>query len=636
MNAPDPQPGAANKDRHSSLELRLPFKLIPRAVASLLAISTLLLLGTGNSPNTLAQSQTAVKPIPASTPAIAGQKPAKSSLVTGTIKGRVVSTDGQPITNAIIMAQALTATPSGRPTRVDSEGRFVFDDLPPASYLIIGSAPGYIDQSNSDGDWSQGPRYLIGSNVTVIMIKGGVITGLVTNAKGEPTVGIPVYATLQDATPSIASRFLWGNSSETDDRGIYRIYGLLPGQYTVRVGGNGMALQFTPSGFDIDIPTYYPSSTRDTAIPVPVRSGDETSDIDIKYKNVAGHSISGAVLGNIGSNPQNGAITIFLAAAGSKSVLSLGITPSSDSRRAFSFNGIADGEYDLLASYVAGQNEVAVVARKRVTVRGADVTGVELQLAPLASITGTITLDPIKPEDKCDKRRSELTEIVPIAPRDEPKKSGTQERIALFSEGLGSLNEKGEFALRNLEAAKYRLEMKLPTDSWYVRVINVPGAAGRTSQPPTGQPTAKQNLNAWQGVVTVKSGEQLSGVSIMVGQDAAGLQGRVAPEGAAIREGTRVHLVPIEREQANNVLLYSETLVKSDGSFALTNIAPGKYFVLSRVEAVTEVDTSPRPSAWNPIVRAKLRSEAEAANTIVELKPCQRLADYLLKLATPQ
>ncbi|OLE97512.1 MAG: hypothetical protein AUG75_07370 [Cyanobacteria bacterium 13_1_20CM_4_61_6] len=123
----------------------------------------------------------------------------------------------------------------------------------------------------------------------------------------------------------------------------------------------------------------------------------------------------------------------------------------------------------------------------------------------------------------------------------------------------------------------------------------------------------------------------MSGISIMVGQDAATLRGRVGPEGTVIREGTHVHLVPVDGEQANNVLRYGETLVRRDGSFAFTNFSPGRYFILSRVEAPNEADTSPRPIVWDPAARAKLRREAEAAKTEVELKPCQSVVDYSLK-----
>ena len=147
------------------------------------------------------------------------------------------------------------------------------------------------------------------------------------------------------------------------------------------------------------------------------------------------------------------------------------------------------------------------------TVRGGDVSGLELRLVALASITGTITLDPIKVEDKCDKRNSQMIETILNVPRDDPRKGAAQTIVTMIGGGLGALNDKGEFSLRNLEAARYRLEIKLPSESWYVRAINLPGAAAQRPQPP---PTAAatSNLNAWPGVVTLKAGDQLSGASI--------------------------------------------------------------------------------------------------------------------------
>lgn len=602
------------------------FRKTARAVLFITA-SALGIFGTGNVVDTRAQSQTPATPI--TTP---GQKPESTPTPpTGTIKGRLVAADGQPLMNANVMAQSLTTAPSTKPTSVDSEGRFSFDELPAASYIIYATAPGYIDQATAQGDATEWPRHLIGSNVRITMIRGGVITGVITNAKGEPVVGVPVHANMVNGTASITNFFVGTGISETDDRGVYRLYGLLPGQYTVNAGGSGQFGQFKPSGFDNDVPTYYPSATRDTAVPVSVRSGDETSGIDIKYKGADGHSISGVVLGTVPAGGQAGAITIFMSHAGAASILSVEIAAITDARRPFSFNGVADGEYDLFAMYMTSMAEGAVVGTKRVTVRGGDITGVELNLAPLASISGTITLDPIKPEDKCDKRGSQVIETIPRLSRDDPTRSGGQMMIAMLSGGLGTLNEKGEFAMRNLEAAKYRLEIKLPTEAWYVRAINLPGAAARVQPLPTGPtPPAAANPNVWQGVLTIKSGEKLSGVLILVGQDAAGLRGRFETEGA-IRENTRVHLVPLEREQANNVLRYSETTVQSDGTFVFTNIAPGRYFILPRVEPATETDTPARPVAWDPTARAKLRLESEKAKTIVELKSCERVVGYSLK-----
>jgi len=531
------------------------------------------------------------------------------------------------------MAQAVTGAPASKAARVDAEGKFVFDDLPTAAYIIMANAPGYIDPSMSLGDPSQWPRHLIGAQLKITMIKGGVITGIVTTSKGEPIVGVPVNASLaNELSASMSNLFGLQTPTETDDRGIYRIYGLLPGQYIVTAGGGVLLSQFGTSGFDLDGPTYYPSGTRDTAIPVTVRSGDETSGIDIKYRGTEGHSISGVVTGVVGEGADAAAVSILLSHAGTTSILSMAIASAVEQRRVFSFNGIADGEYDLFAGVQSVPNDNALQGTKRISVRGADVTGIELKLATLASIAGTIALDPIKPQEKCDKRLSELTETVITTPRDEPKKTGSQVMTSLFG-GFGTtLNLKGEFTARNLEAGKYRLGIAVPTEAWYVRAINPPAAA-RGPQPGA---TPARTGDAWPGVVSLKSGERVSPVSIMVGQDAAGLRGRVAvtPE-SAIPAALRVHLIPTERDRVDNILRYSETLVSSDGSFMFTNLAPGSYFVVARVEPETQ-SALPRPLAWDPTARIKLRREAEAANNVVELKSCQRLVDYALALKSGQ
>ena len=615
-----------------------------RALVLLPITLVVIMLVTCNVLHTMAQSETPAKPpAPETTPPVqkSGTKEVTAPPITGVIRGRLAATDGQPIMNATVMVQSFTGTPVARPTRPDAEGRFVFEDLAPGAYIVMAMAPGYIDQSMALGNPLQWPRHLIGSNVSINMIRGGVITGLVTNPKGEPIVGVPVHATVTSTQSSSMLGFVSGGS-ETDDRGIYRIYGLLPGQYTVVAGGKGAVPQFGASGFDVDVPTYYPSTTRDTAVPVSVRSGDQTTGIDIKYRGTEGHSISGIVTGNIEASAATNVVTIMLAHATTASVLSLEFAGGADPRRAFSINGVADGEYDLFASYLTNPNDNALIGTKRVTVRGSDLTGIELHLIALSSMAGTITLDPIKPEDKCDKRGSQVIETILKLPADDPKKAANQPLTAIFS-GLGQLNDKGEFALRNLDAAKYRFDIKLPSESWYVRAINLPATAAPRATPQTTTGPAAQssatgpnpsatspNTGTWQGILTIKSGDQLTGISIMVGQDAAALRGRAGPEGV-VREGTHVHLVPLDREQANNILRYSESSVKRDGGFAFSNLAPGRYLILSRVEAPNETDTSPRPTAWDPAARAKLRREAEAVKTEVELKPCQAVVDYSLK-----
>ncbi|MBC8029247.1 MAG: carboxypeptidase regulatory-like domain-containing protein [Pyrinomonadaceae bacterium] len=593
---------------------------------------------------------------PSPTPtAVSSPKPAPEPITLGTIRGRVVSSDGRPLTNASVMAQGVSATPSIKIKPVDAEGAFVLEELPAGLYIVMATVPGYIDETMTTGDPAQLPRHLIGARLKITMIKGGVITGAVTDSKGQPVVGVPVQASPPGGAAALSS-FMGGTSSETDDRGVYRIFGLPPGQYTVAAGGGSAFGQFSTTGFELDVPTYYPSATRDTAVPVAVRSGDEATGIDIKYRGTEGHTINGVVTGTVETGAAGGAVFVILSNAGSSSILSMALATALEQRRVFSFSGVADGEYDLFAGFQGAPTDNSLVATKRVTVRNGDLTGVELKLAQLGSIAGTLTLDPIKDENKCDQRGSQVNEILVNAPRDDAKKTDRSLMPSLFGNIGTMLDAKGEFVIRNVEPGKYRFALKLPSEAWYVRAITPAGASvaspvlpssapasARTSaasptpaSPPTSPsaqtpPPGVSQSELSQGLVTIKANERVGGMTVSIGQDAAGLAGKVETAGP-VPGGLRVHLVPAEREQANNVLRYSESIVNSDATFAFNNIEPGRYLIVTRVKPETAATVRQRDVAWDAAARARLRTGAEAANTVVELKPCQRLADYSLKL----
>jgi hypothetical protein len=122
--------------------------------------------------------------------------------------------------------------------------------------------------------------------------------------------------------------------------------------------------------------------------------------------------------------------------------------------------------------------------------------------------------------------------------------------------------------------------------------------------------------------------------AVTFAEGAAILRGKITPEneGARLPSRLRLHLIPADPKAAEDVLRYSETIVRSEGAFAFNNIAPGKYRLLTRVVPDDEpIDRPPFPAAWDANERAKLRKEAEAMNVEVELKPCQRLTDQVVK-----
>ena len=95
-----------------------------------------------------------------------------------------------------------------------------------------------------------------------------------------------------------------------------------------------------------------------------------------------------------------------------------------------------------------------------------------------------------------------------------------------------------------------------------------------------------------------------------------------------------MHLVPLEQEAADDALRFGESTVQGDGTFALSNLTPGRYWLVTRQASEEEAgERSPRPLAWNQGSRVSLRRDGEASNIVVDLKACQRLSDYPLRYA---
>ncbi len=546
----------------------------------------------------------------------------------GIIRGRVTVGGGRAPGNTTVSLRALNeGSRASRMTRVDQEGRFVFDDLPTAVYAVLATAPGYIDETIASGDTLTLPHHLLGSQLRLRMIKGGVITGVVTNHKGEPVVGVGVRAAMIGDRRDLITMFgAELTHAETDDRGVYRIYGLPSGQYVVAAGGRGPFGPYVASGFDLDAPTYYPSATRDTAVPVTVESGEESTSINIKYRGVPGHAISGVVKPKVISPSNINIATVTLSDVKTDTVLSMAAAGAENPDRSFRFDGVDDGDYELLATFFTTPTANWSTGTTRVSVRGNDVTGLELALTPLASIEGSMKLHPT--ETKCDKRGSQLVETILAASTKSSKKNYIRRFRSIYPGFIGTLKADNTFAVRNLEPGKFQFRIQLPTDAWYVKEIVVPSPAPK----PMAQSPKVQETVVWQGTGTLKVGEELRGVTVTVGQDAAALRGTVnLPKGlSSVPEGFQVHLVPVEHEQQNNVLRYFETDVDRDGRFSLSHIAPGRYFIVTRTRpaASTDAQERPDPAAWDASVRAKLRRDAETANVTVELKPCQQLNDH--------
>ncbi|MGH9852871.1 MAG: carboxypeptidase regulatory-like domain-containing protein, partial [Blastocatellia bacterium] len=296
----------------------------------------------------------------------------------GAITGRVIGPDGQPMAGAEIFARRISErSGSNRSATSDDNGDFKLTGLSPGAYVLNASAPGYINAETSTEDGI----HRIGESVTINLVKGGVITGRVTDEAGEPMVGVRVFPQrLRDLEGKAASsRFdtFDGLGWMTDDRGIYRVYGLPPGVYVVSVGA-GYGYSYDEAQISRDAPTYYPSATRDTAGEISLRGGEEVSGIDIRHRGERGHIVSGVISGDIESAPPYSQVSVTLRGIEAGLFKVSGTTPNS---RGFAMYGVPDGEYELAASRWGGDREETFSSTpRRISVKGADVIGVELKL----------------------------------------------------------------------------------------------------------------------------------------------------------------------------------------------------------------------------------------------------------------
>src|SRR5690349_4476794 len=392
--------------------------------------------------------------------------PANTSESTvGSITGSVVNESGQPLAGAQVFVRRLNYAGGARNATSDSEGTFRINGLTSGLYVVTASAPGYV-QASWDSDLS-GTHHRVGDNVRLELIRGGVITGSVTTAAGEPLIALTVQAWMvRDAKGRITKfPFAFYMQQATDDRGIYRLFGLMPGTYIVSAGGNGFAQRYQVTPYSNDMPTYSPSSTRDGAAEISVRPGEE-STADIRYRGEQGHAISGSVK----LMSAAGASVTVTSASGA--FMSFGGAYLQAGNRTFEFTGLADGDYVLIArEIVPGSaplpSELMMSDPLRVTVKGTDVTGLELTTKPLASLSGRIVLDATKPPE-CEGKRSPLFSEMNVTVIGAQKDKDTDPLSLYPTSNSASPDEKGSFAIRSLLPGRYIPQPQFYGRYWYV------------------------------------------------------------------------------------------------------------------------------------------------------------------------
>ena len=157
---------------------------------------------------------------------------------TGVISGVVTTAGtGTPVRRARVTLSG-TELRGGRSTLTNDEGVFAFSALPAGRFTLTASKAGYVDipygakRPGRPGTPIQLADAQKMERADIGLPRGGVITGIVLDEHGEPAPGTQVRV-MRYLMRTGERQLQTACQDQSDDRGIYRIYGLQPGEYLV-------------------------------------------------------------------------------------------------------------------------------------------------------------------------------------------------------------------------------------------------------------------------------------------------------------------------------------------------------------------------------------------------------------------
>lgn len=359
------------------------------------------------------------------------------------VTGTVVSTAVPPVPlSRVLVTITGPALKASRTLITDDQGRFAFSDLPAGRFTVVAARTPYVKTAfgakrpGRPGvpiDLAAGQRF---DNVTIALARGAAITGLVRGPTGEPMPGVQVVPTPLDTPPDLTVVPI-----VTDDRGIYRIFGLSPGRYVVRatymdrIASTAMS-QRTDAELDeilaklqrrsaqgalapsMSVPTppsttptagkrpatygyapvFYPGTVDpDEAQTITLVEGDERSGMDFTLP-LARNSV---IEGQLSMAPSNTQVTLRRMVQGGRvvDVLTDAMSARIETSGTFRFTNVLPGRYRINARAVVAASSTPVSATTvlwataDVTVADDDLPTVSMTMQPSLKLTGKIAFD---------------------------------------------------------------------------------------------------------------------------------------------------------------------------------------------------------------------------------------------------
>jgi hypothetical protein len=322
-----------------------------------------------------------------------GQQPPETG--TATITGGVTMAGSAQPARKVRLTLSGTDIRSGRTTTTDDQGQFSFTALPAGRYTLTASKAGHVSVTygqRSPGrpgtpiQLSEGQKFQAHLQIP----RGSVITGAVYDEHGEPSPQTSVRVmrvVMQNGRRTLQSSY----GGSTDDRGIYRVFGLLPGDYVVcatprntnlgdvdrlhielralessfqtisrtnpeqaaaigqRIAAVQASMPEDPEGAASGYaPVCYPGTiSAGSATPVTLGVAEERAGIDVQLQLAPLARVEGVVMNSTGADVRNINVTLTDAQPGGVSIGNLSARAEADGR--FRLMNVPPGQYRLTA-----------------------------------------------------------------------------------------------------------------------------------------------------------------------------------------------------------------------------------------------------------------------------------------------
>jgi Carboxypeptidase regulatory-like domain len=432
---------------------------------------------------------------------------------------------------------------NSRPTRfkstTDEDGNYRITKVPPGTYNVTPASPVYV-ASNGRKTLIIGKNETV-ENVDIALEQGGVITGKVTDAEGRPVIEemVSVFAA------SASQRVSYFRFIRTDDRGIYRAYGVPPGRYKVAAGTDANSSAGTRRPMAAYQRTYHPSTVDLAAATIiDVSEGSETTNVDITLGGPPRvYSARGRIIDSDTDKPMpnTGVGLQHFEQHGTSS--SSGVAESSKDGE-FKVENLPPGKYAVYSDPPAGADWLSEAVPFEVTNR--DVEGLVIKVARGASVSGVVIL-----EGTADPRvRANLVASRIVAQIVEGGYLGMTEPSA-------TINPNGSFRITGLVAGRlmFRLE---PREPFGVLRLERDGVV-------------------MQRGVEIGEHEQVTGLQVVVGQTNGSIRGVIQlPTGFELPANNRLSLV-LRRTDLNPGRYGTPFDMDARGQFRIDKLVPGTY-----------------------------------------------------------